>query len=73
MQARRLQLIVDRLAEQIEHLPRLPEHRKHIPWKVVVVADNSPNAAAAPNGMIVVNTGVLCRLDRCQHWCALRA
>lgn len=56
-ESRRLQSIVDRMAEQIKHIPRLPEHRKNIPWKVVVVWDDIPNAMAAPNGTIVVNTG----------------
>jgi predicted Zn-dependent protease len=56
---RRVDSIVQRIAEQVPQLSRLPKHRENLSWTVYIVDSPMANAAAAPGGHMVVFTGAL--------------
>jgi hypothetical protein len=58
---RRIERIVALLAAEVAQLPRLPEHRRNIQWKVYIGDKPMVNAIAAPGGHIVVFTGACSR------------
>lgn len=65
---RRIEGIVARLAAEVDKLPRLPEHRKHIPWRVYIGDQPLVNAVAACGGQIVVFKGAPATcMQTCMH------